>query len=82
MKITTASFNAKLSCYMYKESIYVNIFYCTIIIYVYAYFIIDIIMHILYILSFICFNKHYIVHLNAQLLISAHTHLIIVSATV
>lgn len=31
-EITTASFNAKISRYMYKKSIYVNTFYCIIII--------------------------------------------------
>lgn len=44
-----------------KKSIYVNAFYC-INDNVYAYFTMDIIMHIC-ILSFINFNKHYIVHL-------------------
>lgn len=61
-EITTASFNAKISCYMYKK-----IYICKhILLYnyytVYAYFIMDIIMHIC-ILSFIYFNKRYIVHL-------------------
>lgn len=46
---------------MYKKSIYVSAFYC-INDTVYAYFTMDIIMHIC-ILSFINFNKHYIVHL-------------------
>lgn len=60
-EITTASFNAKISRYMYKK-----IYICKhILLYnyytVYAYFIMDIIMHIC-ILSFIYFNKHYIVH--------------------
>lgn len=31
-EITTASFNAKISWYMYKKNIYVNTFYCIIII--------------------------------------------------
>lgn len=58
-KITTASFNAKLSCSMYKK-----IYKCKhILLYnyysVYAYFIMDILC--IYVFSFIYFNKHYIV---------------------
>lgn len=61
-EITTASFNAKYLAICIKQ-----IYICThILLYnyysVYAYFIMDIIMHIC-ILSFINFNKHYIVHL-------------------
>lgn len=62
-EITTASFNAKISSYMYKK-----IYICKhILLYnnytLYAYLIMDIIMHIC-ILYFIYFNKHYMVHLN------------------
>lgn len=61
-EITTASFNAKYLAICIKQ-----IYICKhILLYnyysVYAYFIMDIIMHIC-ILSFINFNKHYIVHL-------------------
>lgn len=77
-EITTACSNAKISCYMYKKkSIYVNAFYC-INDTVYAYFTMDIIMHIC-ILYFINFNKHYIVHLhqwvNSLFFMCAHVKL-------